>query len=288
MRQYAIVRGKFRILVPVSPPDLTHLCGLLVDLDGVVYTGEVSVPGAAAFLAEARRRSFPLLMVTNNSTSSSEAVVTRLASMGIRVEPGQVLTSAQAAASFIHQTLPSVEQVFVIGELGLREAVLNEGLRIVDDAAGAECVLVGLDRAFTYAKLAAATRAILGGAPFVATNADALLPVEGGGFLPGAGTMVAAISAATGILPTVIGKPEAALFQEGLARLGGFAPHDVAMVGDRLDTDLDGARRVGLRTILVLSGVATRADAEGAAQAPDAVVPSLIDVASLLQWDTLA
>src|SRR5204863_2510076 len=115
-------------------------------------------------------------------------------------------------------------------------------------------VLAGLDRQFNYETLTGATRAILAGARFVATNADALLPIEGGNVLPGAGTMIAAIQTATASVPVVVGKPEPGLFEHGLRRLGNLQPHEAAMIGDRLDTDVVGGHRAGLHTILVMSG----------------------------------
>ncbi len=170
-----------------------------------------------------------------------------------------------------------------VGEAGLRQAAREEGLIIVDDGQ-ADWVLAGLDRAFDYEKLTSATRAIMGGARFVATNADALLPIEGGQVLPGAGSIVAAIQTATGVVPTVVGKPEPGLFAHGLKRLGGLQPEQVAMIGDRLDTDVMGGHRAGLRTILVLSGVSTEADARAACPAPDAIAPDLAHVAAVLGW----
>jgi HAD superfamily hydrolase (TIGR01450 family) len=127
-------------------------------------------------------------------------------------------------------------------------------------------------------------RAIMGGARFVATNADALLPVEGGQVVPGAGTMIAAIQTATGVQPLVVGKPEPGLFEHGLRRLGGLSPEHVAMVGDRLDTDVVGGQRAGLRTILVLSGVTNPGEAAVAEPQPDAIVADLASVAALLGW----
>jgi 4-nitrophenyl phosphatase len=176
-------------------------------------------------------------------------------------------------------------RVRIVGEAGLRQAAEEEGLSVVDDGeAASDWVIAGLDRAFNYQKLAGATRAIMAGARFVATNADALLPIEGGLFVPGAGTMIAAIQTATGVQPVVVGKPEPGLFEHGLRRLGGLSPDQAAMVGDRLDTDVVGGRRAGLRTILVLSGVTTPAEAAVFEPQPDAVVADLANVAGLLGW----
>jgi 4-nitrophenyl phosphatase len=258
--------------------------GLLIDLDGVVYTGAIPIPGAAEFLAEARRRGLPFLLITNNSTTSSARVAERLAGMGIPVHASEILTSAQAAAAHIRLQAIDGAPVQVIGEAGLREAIATQGLTIKDGDEPVDWVVVGLDRSFDYAKLARAARSILYGARFVATNADALLPVEGGELLPGAGAMVGAIRAATGVEPVVVGKPEAGLFEHGLRRLGGLPPDEVAMVGDRLDTDVAGGKRAGLRTVLVLSGISTADQVAHAVDKPDAVVANLGAVAGLLGW----
>jgi len=263
--------------------DWSSLKAVLIDLDGVVYTGRIPIPGAAGFLAEARRRGLKFLLVTNNSTTSPELVAERLRGMQIDVGPDEILTSAQAAVGYVKLHAAQGARVRIVGEAGLKAEAEQQGFVVVDDGeASAEWVIAGLDRAFTYAKLASATRDILAGAHFVATNADALLPIEGGQVVPGAGTMIAAIKTATGVEPVVLGKPEPGLFEHGLLRLGGLAPSDAAMIGDRLDTDVDGGARAGLRTILVLTGVTTAAEAAAAASQPDAVCADLASVAGLV------
>jgi 4-nitrophenyl phosphatase len=175
--------------------------------------------------------------------------------------------------------------VRIIGEAGLRQAAAEEGLRLAEGGElSVEWVIAGLDRDFDYAKLTCATREILAGARFVATNADALLPVEGGQVIPGAGSIVAAIQTATAVAPIVVGKPEPGLFEHGLHRLGDLLPEQVAMIGDRLDTDVVGGQRAGLRTILVLSGVTTAAEARTASSQPDAIAPNLAAVAGFFGW----
>jgi 4-nitrophenyl phosphatase len=267
--------------------DWSTLRGVLIDLDGVVYTGRIPIPGAAEFLAEARRRGLKFLLVTNNSTTSPELVAERLHAMDIEVEPNEILTSAQAAVAYVKLHAQPGARVRIVGEAGLKHEAEQEGFVVLEDGekANAEWVIAGLDRAFTYAKLASATRDIMRGAPFVATNADALLPVEGGEVVPGAGTMIAAIKTATGVEPVVLGKPEPGLFEHGLRRLGGLAATETAMIGDRLDTDIDGGRRAGLRTILVLSGVSSQAEAAVADPPPDAISPDLGSLARLI-WPT--
>jgi 4-nitrophenyl phosphatase len=265
--------------------DWSSLRGLLIDLDGVVYTGREPIPGAAEFLAEARRRGLKFLLVTNNSTTSPELVAERLRTMHIEVTPQEILTSAQAAVAYVLTHAGRGSRVQIVGEAGLKQAAEEEGLTVVEDGqASAEWVIAGLDRAFTYEKLTSATRAIRAGAHFVATNADALLPVEGGQVVPGAGTIIAAIQTATDVQPIVVGKPEPGLFEHGLRRLGGLRPDQVAMIGDRLDTDVVGGKRASLRTILVLSGVTTSAEVRTASTQPDAIAPDLAHVADVLGW----
>lgn len=265
--------------------DWASVRGVLIDLDGVVYTGREAIPGAAGFLAEARRRAFRFLLVTNNSTTSPELVAERLHRMNIEVTADEILTSAQAAVAYVKTHAEPGARLRIVGEAGLRQAAEDEGFLIIEDGeAPADWVVAGLDRAFTYDKLAAATRDIRRGAHFVATNADALLPVEGGQVLPGAGTMIAAIKTATNMEPIVVGKPEPGLFEHGLRRLGGLPSSQAAMIGDRIDTDVDGGRRAGLKTILVLSGVSTIAEAAAATPPPDAIAADLAHVAELLGW----
>jgi 4-nitrophenyl phosphatase len=273
------------MLSNVSGANWTSLRGALIDLDGVVYTGSEPIPGAAAFLAHARERGLRFLLVTNNSTASPDVVAQRLAAMDIPVQPGEVLTSGQAAAAYVRQHSPAPARVRIIGETGLYQAAREEGLIATEDGEPVDWVLAGLDRAFTYEKLTAATRAIRTGARFVATNADALLPIEGGQVIPGAGSIVAAIQTATATEPVVVGKPQPALFEHGLRRLGGLGAAEVAMIGDRIDTDVLGGQRAGLRTILVLSGVTTVQQAQLAVVQADAVVLNLAAVADLLGWN---
>jgi 4-nitrophenyl phosphatase len=154
---------------------------------------------------------------------------------------------------------------------GLHQALEAQGFVLTDREP--EYVVVGLDTEVNYRKLATAALAIRAGAAFIGTNPDRTLPTEEG-LLPGAGALLAAIQAATDVAPKVIGKPEAEIFHTALAMLG-TPPDTTAMLGDRLDTDILGAQRAGLRTILVLTGVATRADVEASPVRPDWVFEDL-------------
>jgi 4-nitrophenyl phosphatase len=244
---------------------------LLLDLDGVVYTGNTPLPGAAGCFAYLRESGRPFQCITNNSTLTAEQYVAKLAGMGIPVEPGQVLTSSEATAVYLQERLRPGAPVMAIGEEGLVRALLGHGFRLVDR--DPEAVVCGLDRRLTYERLKRACLAIRQGAPLVATNPDRSLPTEEG-LLPGNGAALAYLQTATGVAPVVIGKPEATMLDIAMARLGA-APGETAIVGDGLLTDIPAGQRAGLTTVLVLTGVTRPGDLAGAPVRPDLVFPHL-------------
>ena len=185
----------------------------------------------------------------------------------------QVITSAQAAARFLQQQVRPGSPVYVVGERGLRTAVREAGMRIVDHAEEAEVVVAGLERGLSWDHLAEATLAIRAGALFVATNTDATFPSERG-LLPGAGALIAALQTASGVNPVIIGKPEPRLFLAAVEQLG-TPPARTLVVGDRVETDILGAQRAGLPSALVLTGVTRREDLPTVAAQPDWVFDDL-------------
>jgi 4-nitrophenyl phosphatase len=192
--------------------------------------------------------------------------VKKLAKMGIAIEEGDVLTSAQATALYLERIAPAGARVYAIGEEGLRAALREKYILTEEEA---DFVVVGMDRALTYEKLRIATLLIRSGAWFIATNPDKTLPTEEG-LIPGNGAIVAALEAATGVAPFVVGKPEPAIFDLALARMG-VGKEGAAVIGDRLETDILGGRRAGLITILVLSGATSRQGLENSSIKPDLV-----------------
>lgn len=243
----------------------------LFDLDGVLYRGAEAIDGAAETLATLRSVGKGLAFLTNNSSRTPEAIAAHLTGMGIRAAPEEVETSALATATLLRER--SVASAFVLGEEGLRTALVAAGLTVVDtSAADAETVVVGWDRGFDYAELAAASVLIQRGASLVASNADASYPVEDGLVLPGAGAILAAIQTATGVSAEVVGKPNAPIFRAALDRAGGGRP---LVIGDRLDTDIEGARRLGWDSLLVLTGITGRADLGVATVTPTYVAERL-------------
>jgi glycerol 3-phosphatase-2 len=252
--------------------------GVVFDLDGVVYLGEEVVPAAPAALDQVRGLGVRVAFVTNNSYRPPDRVTEKLNRLGVKAAEGEVLTSAQAAVRLLggRDGLEGT-RVMVVGGPGLRQALEAAGARLVDGPAWreAEVVAVGFDPELTYARVRDATLAIRAGARFVGSNPDTTLPTPDG-FWPGAGATLALLRASTGVRPEVAGKPERALLDTAAATIG---PGPYLMVGDRADTDLDGAHRLGWSTALVLSGVTRPADLPDLATAPDHL---LGDVGGLL------
>jgi glycerol-1-phosphatase len=231
--------------------------GLILDLDGVLQFGDQAVPYAVDVMAELAHRSAPRVYLTNNAARPPAEVAARLVALGIPASEGEVLTSAMVAADVLAARFPADAEVLVVGGSGLVDAVRDVGLRPVAAAtAGVVAVVQGLGHEVGWALLAEGAVALRAGAAWVATNTDSTLPSPRGP-LPGNGALVAALRTATGLEPEVVGKPQRGVFDAAAARAGGRAP---LMVGDRLDTDIAGARAAGLPALLVLTGVSTPRD----------------------------
>lgn len=217
---------------------------LLLDLDGVVYLGSHAVPGAPAALEEAQRRGVRLAYVTNNASRTPAAIATHLRELGAPASADDVVTSAQAAARLVAERVPPGSNVLVVGGSGLRLAVRDRGLRPVSTAAESPVAVVqGIAPGLSYGLLSEGALAVRQGALFVASNGDTTMPT-GRGELPGNGAMVRVIAAATGVEPVYAGKPDPPLHRESMIRTGARRP---LVVGDRLDTDIEGASNAGLR-----------------------------------------
>ena len=229
----------------------------LLDLDGVVYIGPDAVPGAADALDAARRAGLRLVYVTNNASRTAATVAEHLTSLGVPAAEDDVMTSAQAAAAVLAQRFPAASPVLVVGGEGLRGALRAEGLTpvgSVDD--GPVAVVQGFSPDLGWPLLAEGARAVRAGLPWMATNLDRTFPTPYGP-APGNGALVEAVVIATGVRPEVAGKPQPVLFEQAARRYGSRRP---LVVGDRLDTDLEGARAAGMDGLLVLTGVSGAAD----------------------------
>jgi glycerol-1-phosphatase len=247
--------------------------GFLVDLDGVVWEGREFLPGAVETLRKLLAAGKEIVFVTNNSVRSPQAYAVRLRDAGLAVADDRVITGGVATARLAAQRVGTGATAFVIGTPCFKDTVAATGLRLVDGEAAqaADAVVVSAHREFDYAELLTATRALQGGAALFATSRDPTLPMPGGAW-PGTGATLAAVETASGKRAETGGKPEPHLFDEARALIGDA---EVAMVGDRLASDIEGGRRAGLETVLVLSGATTAEEARGAEPAPDHVIDDL-------------
>ncbi len=250
------------------------------DLDGVLYRGADAVDGAAETVDRLRARTAPyparLYFLTNNSSQTRSDYVEKLTRLGMPCTEDEVVTSASATAAYIAQNFGTVGKVaLAVGGAGIRDELGRVGVRVVRtdeheaDTADFDFVVAGLDRNFNYQTLHRAQQAIFRGARFIATNRDGQFPIEGGRTTPGAGAVVAALEACTDIVPLVIGKPETHGLQTILTS-SGVTASEAVMIGDRLDTDVLCGNRLGVPSVLVLTGLTTREQArEQTAQFPE-------------------
>lgn len=250
--------------------------GFIFDLDGCIYVGNRPVQGAREAIGMLREGGKKILFLTNNSTKTPKEYMEKLAGMGIEVCEHEVMTSSVATAMYLKRL--GGGDCFALGEQGLVKALQGEGFRVLgtEEARRATYVVCGLDMHLTYEKLAAACHAIQNGARFIATNTDPRLPLEEG-YIPGAGSIVEALATATGVRPTVIGKPSKRIMSIAL-RLLGLKSSEVAMVGDTLKIDMAAARRAGITGVLVLSGSTKVEDLEKSRIRPEVIIPSVAEL----------
>lgn len=260
---------------------MDNIEGLLIDLDGTLFHGRYMIPGADRLIMALREAGIPFLFVTNNSSRTPEGVAEHLRSMGIAANYDEVCTSSLAAARYISERSPGAS-VAILGEEGLHQACADAGLDIVADSP--QYVVQGIDRSFTYESLAQASRWIMEGAVSILTNPDLMLPSDDG-VKPGAGTIGAAIEAASGVAPIVIGKPHSHLMSYATSILN-INPKNAIVVGDNMRTDIAAGVGAGCRTVLVLTGITTEANLEHYQKAtgliPDHICTDLTELRALL------
>jgi 4-nitrophenyl phosphatase len=264
---------------PIQALPREPLQALILDLDGVLWRGSEPLGDLPAIFAAIARRGWQVILATNNATLPPLKFIHKLAGFGVQLEDWQVVTSAMATAEYMKRRFPEGGAVYVIGEVGLQEGLRGAGFEPVGVNADGPVIAVvaGLDRQVTYPQLARACLLVEGGVPFIASNPDSSLPTPEG-LIPGAGAITGVITTTTGVAPEVIGKPSPRLYQLALERLGAV-PETVLVVGDRLDTDITGAQALGCRTGLVLTGVASEAEAHAWQPALDWIAA---DLAALL------
>ena len=245
----------------------------LTDMDGVILRGTTLIPGAADFIRHLRTEGIPFLILTNNSLYTQRDLQMRLSYMGLDVPPEAIFTSALATAQFLHDQQPA-GRAYAIGESGLTTALHDIGYILTDQEP--EYVVLGETASYSFDRITRAIRLIAAGARFIATNPDVMGPGEGG-IVPATGAVAALISAATGVQPYVIGKPNPLMMRTALRTLNAHSENTV-MIGDRMDTDIVAGIESGLRTILVLTGVTNREHVERFPYRPTWIRESIADV----------
>lgn len=245
--------------------------GYLIDMDGTIYLGSEPIPAGKRFVDRLQEKEIPFLFVTNNTTKSPTSVQKRLAKeFDIHVESKFIYTASLATIDYMKEDAKG-KKVYVIGESGLIDLVLNAGF--VWEEEKPDYVVVGLDSKVTYEKFTIATLAIQKGATFIGTNSDKNLPNERG-LVPGAGALISLLETATQTKPIYVGKPEAVIMEKALERIG-LSKGEVLMVGDNYETDIRSGINNDIDTLLVLSGFTPKKDVPSLPVAPTYVIDSL-------------
>ena len=253
-----------------------NIRALILDMDGVLWRGDQLIAELPPIFAEIKRLGLGVILATNNSTCTPAQYVEKLCAYGVELEGWQVVNSAEATARYLSAIYPQGGPVYVVGESGLVESLEAKGFTI--SAENVLAVVAGMDRQLNYSKIDRAAALIRAGASFIGTNPDRTFPTPNG-LVPGAGTILAAIEAASYEAPIVIGKPETIIYQIALERLG-LKPAQALMVGDRLETDIAGGQKAGCPVALVLSGVTSLAEAQAWRPEVDVIAD---DLAGLLK-----
>ena len=252
------------------------ITSLILDMDGVIWRGSQVIGDLPEIFRRIADKGMKFTLVTNNATRTPQDYVERLTQLGVYVSCDQVVNSGVATAAYLSEIFPGGGDIFIVGERGLLDAMNEYGFAHSERTPLA--VVAGLDRKLTYEKLSKATLLIRSGLPFIGTNPDNSIPTTRG-LEPGAGSILAALEAASNASPKVIGKPNPEMYEVALKRLGS-KPEETIVVGDRLETDIAGAQALGCPTALVLSGVATREQAEAWLPRPDFIVSDLTELLS--------
>ena len=261
------------------------LKSVFLDGDGVLWRADNAINGLHRLFQVLEQHAIDWALLTNNNTRTRDDYVQKLRGFGISTNPEQVFTSSTVTADYLKERFGPEARFHVIGMGGLIDTLRDAGfvLSIGEERSENEvaAVVAGMDREITHEKIKVAMRLILDGAAFIATNTDGSFPTPDG-FNPGTGMVIGALQATSNVQPVVIGKPEAAIFEMALAKLGAD-PASTAMVGDRLETDILGANRAGLFSIAVLTGVTNRQQIATSQIQPDLVYDDIRALAQALE-----
>lgn len=261
----------------------TNIKALIIDMDGVLWHGDQAIPGLIDFFQTLREQAIRFILATNNASLTREQYVAKLSRMGVTVDPNEILTSGIATALYLSERyVPEETSVYVLGEAGASQPLAERGFKLTGlYETKADIVVVGKDATLTWDKLATATLNIRAGAKFIGTNGDTTLPTEYG-ITHGNGAILAALQTASGIEPVCIGKPEPIIYQQAITLLGTDLAETVA-IGDRLETDILGAVRTGIRSLMVLTGVSSEDDLKTSDYQPTWVMPDIRAITQALK-----
>jgi 4-nitrophenyl phosphatase len=250
---------------------LKNIKALVLDMDGVLWRENDAIGDLGTIFNRFSDAGLQVLCATNNASRTPAQYIEKLAGLGANLREEQIITSGIGVAYLLKKRFPQGGPVYVIGEVGLVTALEQAGFRVTDQNPIA--VVAGIDRQISFQKLKTATLLIRRGVPFYATNPDRTFPTPEG-LIPGAGAILAALVTASDVEPIIAGKPNPTLYEFALEKLG-TSPEETLAVGDRIETDILGAQRAGLKTALVLSGIATRQEGKAWQPAIDIIVPEL-------------
>jgi len=244
-----------------------------MDMDGVLVREHTIVPGADRFIARLRARDLPFLVLTNNSMYTPRDLAARLLATGLEVPEERIWTSAMATARFLEDQRPQ-GSAFVVGETGLTTALHASGFTLTDR--NPDYVVLGETRTYSFEQISRAIRLVAAGARFIATNPDPVGPTPDGP-LPATGSVAALVSRATGVEPYFVGKPNPLMMRSALNAIDAHSESS-AMVGDRMDTDIVSGLEAGMHTVLVLTGITSREEAERFPYRPSRIVDSIAEL----------
>ncbi len=259
----------------LSPP----IRGLILDMDGVLWKDDAPIGDLPGIFDCIRARGLQVVLATNNATKTVREYLGKLHALAVNLEPWQIVTSSEATAHVLAKTFPQLGPVFVVGENGIVSALRQKGFDPItdpEDEAVPVAVVSSFDRKVTFQKLRRATLHIRAGVPFYGTNGDRTFPTPAG-LVPGAGSILAALEAATDIKPIVIGKPSAMMLELAAERMR-LDKREILVAGDRLETDIAGGQSMGAHTALVLSGVSTLDQANAWTPKPDLIARDLAEL----------
>jgi len=261
----------------MSIENLSHIKGLIIDMDGVLWQDTVPIGDLEAVFNRIRDLDLKFILATNNATRTVQGYLEKLAGFNVYLSDEQVINSAQAAGIYLQDNYAAGTKVYVVGQPSLKQTLEHFGMVVCDDANNdIQVVIVSFDYKLTYEKLKTASLLIQSGCDFVGTNPDRTLPTPEG-FIPGSGTVIGALEIASGRKAMIIGKPEPFLYEMALKRLG-LSPSETLAVGDRLETDIAGAQAAGIHTALVLTGASTLEQAQAFNPPPEIVTQDFTEL----------